>query len=160
VVEKMEEERKELQFFKTSTLVLIGVSILGLVVVYLKREFFKRIYLRHKRYEEIKKCKEFINKSEDKEEKAALQYKIARIYHASLGDYSQAIVEYKNFIGDYPDSFLMENVLYYMGRCWEFLGNFSRAMVEYEKLIKQFPNGARSSDAKLRMEDIEAVVEG
>jgi tetratricopeptide (TPR) repeat protein len=159
-MENLTNDKKELQFFKISTISLIFVFVVLSFLAYLKREFLKRMYLRHKRFDEIKKCKELIVKSEDKEEKSALQYKIARIYHTSLGDHSQAILEYKNFINEYSDSILVENVIYYMARCWEFLGNFSRAKVEYKNLISQFPNGTRENDAKFRIEDIDTIVDG
>jgi len=156
----MEKDKKELSFFKVTTIVLASVFLSLSLIAYLKREFFKRIYLKYKRFDEIKKCRDFINKSSDKEENSAIQYKIARIYHASLGDHSQAILEYKKFLEEYPDSILLENVIYYMARAWEHLGNFERAKEEYEKLIHQFPEGMRVDDAKLRIEDIDTIVDG
>jgi TolA-binding protein len=127
------------------------------MVLYLQRNFLKRLYMRHQRLDEIQRCRLWLEKNQHSDECSAVQYKIARIYHSSLTDFSQSILEYRKFLQDYPESILAENAWYYMGRCWEELGNLDRALRDYTHLQENYPQGMRCDDASIRMEEIRTI---
>lgn len=136
----------------------LALLVLAVLVLFLRRERLRGLWLRHRRSEEIKRCRGYIATHPDSEEACALQYKIARLFQESLRDHAQAIVEFKRFLERYPDNILAENSHYYLANCWEELGNLPLAQFEYGQLLRRYPGGVRENDAKIRIEEIVAKI--
>lgn len=142
---------------QTSVFLLLAGFAVALTVIWLQREFVRRLLARRTRMREVSRCRDWLARHPESGDAQAIQYKIARIYHDSLQDPAQAILEYKKFVQEYAGSALVENARYYMGQCWEELGNPERAREDYQKLIADFPGGTREDDARLRLEEIDSV---
>lgn len=131
-------------------------AALLLLLLWLFRGKLRALWLRHRRLEEIRRCRAYIDERPDSDEAAALQYKVARIHQESLRDHARAIVEFKRFLERHAAHPLAENARYYLARSWEELGNPARAQLEFARLIKRHPGGVREADARLRIEELAA----
>lgn len=139
-------------------LLSLALSCALLLVLWLFRARLRAMWLRHRRGEEIRRCRGYIADHPDSEEAAALQYKIARLFQESLRDHARAVVEFKRFLERHAGHPLAENAQYYLARSWEELGNPARAQLEFARLLKRHPGGLRENDAKIRIEEITARI--
>jgi tol-pal system protein YbgF len=79
----------------------------------------------------------------------------ADLYRAALGsftreDYPRAILEFEEFVANYPGHDLADNAQYWIGECYYAQKNFELAVVEFDKVGKHFSAGNKAPAALLK----------
>jgi tol-pal system protein YbgF len=67
------------------------------------------------------------------------------------GNYSEAIVNLKKFLGRYPSGVYAPNAHYWLGQMYLLKGDGRNAAKEFDGLIKQYPQTPKIKDAKLKL---------
>lgn len=67
------------------------------------------------------------------------------------GNYSDAIVNLKKFIGQYPSGIYAPNAHYWLGQMYLLKGDGRNAAKEFDLVIKQYPKNPKIKDAKLKL---------
>lgn len=68
------------------------------------------------------------------------------LYHSAYLDYTrgnfdQALVGFKNYLEQFPDTHLADNAQYWIGECYYSKKMYSEAIAEFEKVINNYPDG-------------------
>ncbi|GMQ91407.1 MAG: hypothetical protein BMS9Abin11_0715 [Gammaproteobacteria bacterium] len=67
------------------------------------------------------------------------------------GYYSRAIKAFSEFAGRYPNSALVSNAHYWIGRSHFVLRNFKQALTSFQKVLDDHPKSRKASDALLKI---------
>ncbi|MEO0131861.1 MAG: tol-pal system protein YbgF [candidate division WOR-3 bacterium] len=57
------------------------------------------------------------------------------------GNFDQALVGFKNYLQQFPDTHLSDNAQYWIGECYYSKKMYSEAIAEFEKVIDNYPDG-------------------
>ncbi|MDI6735844.1 MAG: tetratricopeptide repeat protein [bacterium] len=87
---------------------------------------------------------------EEKELCAELRYRIGEIYY-NQGEIKKAIEEYNLFIDEYPKSAQIDDVLYWLGRCFIKDNDKTFAIMTFRALVKQYPDSEWTADSQFRI---------
>jgi tol-pal system protein YbgF len=71
------------------------------------------------------------------------------------GKYNDAIVEFKNFVLNYPKGDLSDNAYYWLGEAYYVNRDFTSAKDAFRKVISEFPQSNKIPDANLKIAFIE-----
>lgn len=80
----------------------------------------------------------------------------SRTYETALGhfrqaNYAGAIVAFRGFLKDYPDSALASNAQYWIGYSYYVLKDYKTALAHQQKLVAAYPASAKVPDALLNI---------
>jgi len=76
----------------------------------------------------------------------------SRIYRTlKEGNYQQAIIDFNQFIKDYPDSSYTDNAYFWLGQAYYLSRNNKKALTAFQKIVADFPDGNKVKDAKLKI---------
>lgn len=67
------------------------------------------------------------------------------------GNFKGALVIYEDLADDYPDSPLLPEIIFRIGRCLEEEGEFAEAIDWYEDLVDDYPDSVFASEAQFRI---------
>ena len=65
--------------------------------------------------------------------------------------YDQALLAFKSFLKDYPDSAFSNNAQYWIGEANYVMQNYEIAINEYQALLNTYPNSQKISHALLKI---------
>ena len=71
------------------------------------------------------------------------------------GKYNDAIVEFKNFVSNYPKGELTDNAYYWLGEAYYVNRDFTSAKDAFSKVMSEFPQSNKIPDANLKIAFIE-----
>lgn len=71
------------------------------------------------------------------------------------GKYNDAIVEFKNFVSNYPKGELTDNAYYWLGEAYYVNRDFTSAKDAFRKVMSEFPQSNKIPDANLKIAFIE-----
>jgi len=75
-----------------------------------------------------------------------------RIYKTlKEGNYQQAIIDFNQFIKDYPESTYTDNAYFWLGQAYYLSRNNKLALKAFQKIVTDFPDGNKVKDAKLKI---------
>lgn len=75
-----------------------------------------------------------------------------RIYKTlKEGNYQQAIIDFNQFIKDYPESSYTDNAYFWLGQAYYLSRNNKLALKAFQKIVSDFPDGNKVKDAKLKI---------
>jgi len=57
------------------------------------------------------------------------------------GKYDKAIIDFNNFLKQYPDTEYSDSAQYWIGESYYFKKEYEKAILEYEKVVKNYPKG-------------------
>jgi tol-pal system protein YbgF len=78
--------------------------------------------------------------------------KYSRIYKTlKEGNYQQAIIDFNQFIKDYPDSSYTDNAYFWLGQAYYLSRNNKKALTAFQKIVTDFPDGNKVKDARLKI---------
>lgn len=76
----------------------------------------------------------------------------SRIYKTiKEGNYQQAIIDFNQFIKDYPDSSYTDNAYFWLGQAYYSSRNNKMALHAFQKIVTDFSDGNKVKDAKLKI---------
>lgn len=67
------------------------------------------------------------------------------------GNYQQAIIEFNQFIKDYPNSTYTDNAYFWLGQAYYLSRDNKKALTAFQKIVTDFPDGNKVKDAKLKI---------
>ncbi len=73
-------------------------------------------------------------------------FEIGKIQQEESKDFSGAIFTFKNFVQEFPESYLLDDVQFKLGECYEGIEDFATALYEYKRLVENF-SGSEFFDA-------------
>ncbi len=79
-------------------------------------------------------------------------YRLAHIYQYEVKDFLKAIKYYNSTIDRYPDTELMSECFYGLGRCQEGLGELNEAKNIYQMLKNEYRGTSAGDYAIIRLE--------
>jgi len=94
--------------------------------------------------------------AEASEEEAVDPLKAEAVYQKAFkllkeSQYSQALIAFKDFLKDYPDSTFSDNAQYWLGEANYVTQNYELAINEYQALLITFPESKKVSHALLKI---------
>lgn len=66
------------------------------------------------------------------------------------GKYEKAIIDFNNFLRQYPDSEYSDSAQYWIGESYYFEKKYEKAILEYDKVVKNYPKGNKVPYALLK----------
>ena len=69
----------------------------------------------------------------------------------STGKYAKALMAFSSFVEKYPDTFLTDHAMFWVGESYFQQKEYALASDEYIKLLKKFPKGSKSPYAMLKI---------
>ncbi|MGQ9631300.1 MAG: outer membrane protein assembly factor BamD [bacterium] len=79
--------------------------------------------------------------------------RVAEIYMYVFKDYSQAILEYRRMIEEYPNNPDNPRILFTIGECLSSFNRFGEAIYEYRNVIERYPKSEYALRARFRIAD-------
>jgi len=67
------------------------------------------------------------------------------------GKYQQAILAFKSFQQNYPESVYADNAQYWLGEAYSVTRDYKTALSEFQKVISQYPQSNKVKDAMLKI---------
>jgi tol-pal system protein YbgF len=80
----------------------------------------------------------------------AARYKQTLALLQKKKNYDGAIEEFRDFLGDYPQSPLAANAQYWIGEAYYAKADYARAISEYQIVVEKYPQGEKVCDALLK----------
>ncbi len=96
---------------------------------------------------------EFVSKNPGLSYSDQLLFKKGEIYY-SLRQYDKAKTEYQGFTSSYPNSKLIPDAYYWIGKCAQNLGKNEEAIASYDRVINSFKDSEFAAAAVLEMGNI------
>ena len=72
------------------------------------------------------------------------------------GNYQAAIVDFNKFVGDYPNSLLAPNALYWTGVSYMNQRDYKSALATHQNLLRRYPDSPKIPDAMLNVSTIQS----
>jgi len=65
-------------------------------------------------------------------------------------NYAKAVGQFRQFIGNHPNSSLADNAQYWMGEGYFAKGDYARSISEFQKVLEKYPTSEKACDAVLK----------